>query len=281
MIEKDLVYNKTVVIKIGGNALTHEAIAHQLAKQVAILRNHGASIVLVHGGGIEINSLLKLHGLQSEFVDGHRITDENTLSIIEMALSGKVNKQLVEALQKQEIPAVGLSGKDGRMVRAVRRVHSYYENGELKSADLGLVGDVAEVNPALIHLLLGEGFIPVISPISAGVDDGSLNVNADLFAGHLAAALKADHFVAMSNIDGVMKDPRDPKSIISHLTGEEAENLSSSIIQGGMIPKIDSCLIALRHHGCSAHIVNGTKDDQLLRIFTPGERIGTTISAEE
>lgn len=277
-IEKERLNGKKLLIKVGGNALTSTLVADQIAEQIAILIRFGASVVLVHGGGIEINTLLKLHSIESEFVDGHRKTDKESMTVIEMALSGKVNKQLVESLQKNGVNAVGISGRDGRLVTAGKRFHTYREEGIDKTSDLGLVGDVSEVNPELIRLLLDHQFTPVVSPVSASEDGEALNVNADMFAGHLAASLEADHFIAMSNIDGLMKDPAEPDSVIPHLTKKEAEGLPKRIIQGGMIPKIESCLKALDHPNCVAHIVNGTKDQQLLRIFEQGSKIGTTIT---
>lgn len=277
-INRNLLKNKTLLIKVGGNALTTPEVTDHIAEQIAVLTDLGAAVVIVHGGGIEINTLLNLHEIDSEFVDGHRKTDAASLAVIEMALSGKVNKQLVECFQKQEVNAVGLSGKDGRMVTAKRRFHKTTVNGALNESDLGFVGDVSVIDPTLIRLLLSNHYTPVISPISAGSNGGALNVNADMFAGHLAASLQADHFIALTNIDGLLRNPEKPETLIRELTRDEAEQLTGQTLRGGMIPKIEACLTALQHPGCTAHIVNGTKDQQLLRIFTSGESTGTTIA---
>lgn len=268
---------KVFLIKVGGNALTDNDVKNLIIEQVTHLHSLGALPVLVHGGGIEIKQILDKMGIASEFVGGHRKTDGDSIRFIEMALSGGVNKELVSLLNSKGVKAVGISGKDAQMVLAIKRIH--IEKGEysVKELDLGFVGDVEKVDPMLINTLLDSGYLPVVSPISAGQDGHSYNVNADMFAAHLAGALKAEKFIALTNIDGLLADVSDPESIIHILPQKQATSLYGTIIQGGMIPKIDACLIAIKKGVKSSHIINGTKKDELLRILLTDDEIGTTI----
>ena len=269
---------KTVCIKIGGNALTDVAVKEQIVHQIAELIKLNVKPVLVHGGGIEIKNLLNDVGVKSEFIGGHRKTDAVSIKFIEMALSGGVNKELVSLLNNQGIKAVGLSGKDTQMVIAEKRIHKETINGEETTADLGFVGDVIETDMSLLNCLMESGFVPVISPISAGRNGETFNVNADMFAGHLAGALNAEKLIALTNIDGLLKDINNPYSIIKYLSVDEAKSLFGSVIEGGMIPKIEACFAALKQGVKSAHIINGTKKGTLLRILLSDEPIGTMIT---
>lgn len=271
---KQVTDSSLICIKVGGNALVDEKTKASIISQICDLHHRGFRPVIIHGGGIEIQQLLDDVGLESEFVAGHRKTDARTMNYVEMALSGFVNKELVGLLNQAGVKAVGISGKDAGMVKAKKRYH--IENGE--EFDLGFVGDVDVVDTSLIQSLAAAGYLPVISPVSIGSDGSSYNINADMFAGHLAGALKADKLIALTNIDGLLSDVNDPDSIIETLTPDEARSLFGSVIQGGMIPKIESCLIALEKGVNSAHIINGTKEGNLLRIFTDSELFGTTIS---
>lgn len=264
------------LVKIGGNALTDPETKRQIISQVAELHSNGNKLVIIHGGGIEIQQLLDDVGIESQFVGGHRKTDARSMTYVEMALSGLVNKELVGLLNQAGIKAVGISGKDAGMVMAKKRSH--IENGE--EFDLGFVGDVSVVDTSLIQTLTGAGYLPVISPVSIGDDGRSYNINADMFAGHLAGALKADKLIALTNIDGLLRDVSDPDSIIENLTPDEARSLFGSVIQGGMIPKVESCIIALEKGVKSAHIINGTKEGNILLIFDGTSILGTTIVPE-
>ena len=274
---KDL-KEKTVCIKVGGNALTDSAVKREIINQIAELTKLNVKPVLVHGGGIEIKKLLDDVGVKSEFIGGHRKTDAVSVKFIEMALSGGVNKELVSLLNSAGVKAVGISGKDASMVTAVKRVHTEIKNDKEISADLGFVGDVDRVDTSLIRLLLDSDFVPVLSPISSGSDGETYNINADMFAGHIAGALKAEKFIALTNIDGLLEDLDNPASLIKYLTVEKAKNLFGTVIRGGMIPKIEACFAALHQGVKSAHIINGTKKDTLLRILYTRDTIGTTIS---
>jgi acetylglutamate kinase len=270
--------DKTILIKIGGNALTDPETKKDIAVQIAALHSLGGRPVLVHGGGIEIKRLLDEVRIESEFVGGHRKTDALSIGYVEMALSGMVNKELVSLLNRSGVKPVGISGKDGAMVTATKRFHSENTDGTVQKLDLGFVGDVIKVDTHLIQTLLGGGYIPVISPISAGEDGETYNINADMFAGHLAGALRAHRFIALTNIDGLLEDVENPASIIHQLTPAEARRLFGTVIQGGMIPKIEACLIALERGVASSHIINGTNREELLRILLTKDKLGTTIA---
>lgn len=262
-----------ILIKVGGNALTDPDTKSQIISQIAQIHNGGTKIVIVHGGGIEIKQLLDDVGLNSEFVGGHRKTELKTMTYVEMVLSGMVNKELVGQLNHAGIPAVGVSGKDAGMIKAHKRLHVEDE----KEFDLGFVGDVGSVDTGLITTLLDAGYLPVVSPVSIGNDGKSYNINADMFAGHLAGAIGAETFVAMTNIDGLLRDLDDPGSLIAELTPDEARGLFGSVIQGGMIPKIEACLIAVEKGVGSAAIINGTKENRLLDLLLHRKKTGTVI----
>jgi len=271
------VKGQTILIKVGGNALTDADIKKNIITQFATLQKFGVRVILVHGGGIEIKRLLDEVSVKSEFIGGHRKTDAHSISYIEMALSGMVNKELVALLHRAGLKAVGISGKDGTLVIAKKRMHSVQVDGNEQEIDLGFVGDVATVNTDLVNTLLNSGYTPVISPISIGEHGETFNINADMFAGHLAGALKADRFIALTNIDGLLQDIDNPESIIYRLSAVEAKKLFGTVIQGGMIPKIEACLIALEKGVKTSQIVNGTKQDELLRILLTKDKLGTTI----
>lgn len=268
---------KIFLIKVGGNALTDNDVKNEIIEQIAVLYRFGALPVLVHGGGIEIKEMLDKMGIISEFIGGHRKTDEVSIRYIEMALSGGVNKELVSLLNQKGVNAVGISGRDANMVLASKRVHIGNSEGTSSETDLGFVGDVDNVDQSLVLTLLEAGYLPVVSPISAGHDGNCYNINADMFAAHLAGALNSEKFIALSNIDGLLEDVSDPESIIHILPGKQAASLYGTIIQGGMIPKIDACLIALEKGVKTSHIINGTKKGELLRILLTDDEIGTTI----
>jgi len=265
---------KRILIKIGGNALTDESIKKSIIDQISELLSLNHDIVIVHGGGIEIKSLLDTVGITSHFIGGHRKTDLETIGYVEMALSSRVNKDLVSRFNLKGHKAVGISGKDGITVIAGKRTH---QTDKEEDQDLGFVGDVEKVDPTLITILLSNGYLPVLSPVSFGLDGNTYNVNADMFAGHVAGALNADMFIALTNVDGLLRDVSDPKSIIHHLSSKDAQSLYGSVIDGGMIPKIDACLSSLDMGVKSVKIINGTDGQSLLQMFETNDTIGTTI----
>ncbi len=270
--------DEIVLIKYGGNAMTDPDLRTGVFDQIRTLKEKGVRPVLVHGGGPAIAALLEEVGVRSEFVAGHRRTDARTMRYVEMALRGQVNGEIVAALNRLGVPAVGLSGKDAGMVRAVKRSHYVKdENGRESEVDLGFVGDVESVDPSLILSLLGEGYLPVIASVASGADGRDYNINADLFAGHLAGALKAFLFVAMTDVDGVRTDRDDPATRLARINVNDIPELAGRSIRGGMIPKIDACLVALEQGVREAHIIDGTSPGTLVRQLLTREAGGTVI----
>lgn len=265
--------SQRILIKIGGNALTDEPIKNSIIDQISELLTLNHEIIIVHGGGIEIKSLLDTVGLTSEFIGGHRKTDLETIGYVEMALSSRVNKDLVSRFNLKGHKAVGISGKDGITVIAGKRNHK--EEG--KETDLGFVGDVDKVDPSLISILLQNGYLPVLSPVSFGRDGNTYNVNADMFAGHVAGAVKADLFIALTNVDGLLRDINNPDSLLHKLSADDTKSLYGGIIEGGMIPKVEACLTSLEMGVKSARIINGTDGKSLLDMFKTNNAIGTTF----
>lgn len=257
-----------LLFKYGGNAMIDEKLKLEILSNIGRLKEKGNDVVVVHGGGPFIKEALKEAKIESEFIDGHRKTTTEAFQYVEMALKGRVNSSIVTILGGLGYKAVGLSGKDGKMVIAEKRMHTMEVNGDTQEVDLGLVGDVASVDPTLIHTLLKNDYFPVITCLAMDVKGNSYNINADMFAGHLAGALEADQYVAMTDVDGLLKDKNDPASIIKKIRLSELQELmDNGIIAGGMIPKVESCEIALKKGAHTARIINGTKPMQLLTSF--------------
>ncbi len=263
-------YGKTVVIKYGGNAMTNESLKESVMKDVVLLRYVGMQPVLLHGGGPDINDMLRRVGKESTFVGGLRVTDAETMEIVEMVLAGKTNKNIVSILNRQGGKAVGLCGKDGNLLVA--------KKASPNGADLGFVGDIVEINTEIVKILIGEDYIPVISTIAVGADGESYNINADHAAGALAAALNASKLVMLTDVQGVYRDFSDKSSLISTLSCGEAEDI---ITQGkvgkGMIPKVEACITALKGGVEKAHIIDGTIPHALLMEVFTNQGIGTMI----
>lgn len=271
---------KIVLIKYGGNAMVEASATKEVMDQIATLKEAGILPVIVHGGGPVIRELLEEVGIESKFVEGHRMTDRNAMRYVEMALRGQVNGSIVNELNARQLKAVGLSGKDAGMVKAGKRKHEMEVDGRIEQVDLGHVGDVRSIDTELIHTLLEKGYIPVIAPIGVGEDHLDYNINADMFAGHMAGALRASAFVALTNVDGLMEDLEMPDSLIEHLTTEEVHSMMGESIRGGMIPKIEACLIALHQGVENAHIVNGMKPGTLLIKLLTRRKCGTTLTGK-
>ncbi|AFS78856.1 acetylglutamate kinase ArgB [Gottschalkia acidurici 9a] len=259
---------KTVVIKYGGSAMVDERIKELMMKDIALLKLLGIEIVLVHGGGPFINENLQRLNKQPEFKEGLRVTDEETMEIVEMVLSGKINKEIVNDIQKNGIPSVGISGKDGMTLKARKLL----ANG----VDIGFVGEIESVDTKVIECLLGCGMLPVIAPVGRDEEGNSYNVNADYAAVAIASALNAQKLVFITDVKGVMKDVNDPSSLITLMNIKEArENIEKGIISGGMIPKVECCVDAVESGVKTVHIIDGrVEHSMLLEIFTQ-EGIGT------
>jgi len=270
--------DQIVLIKYGGNAMRDEAMQEEVARRIKDLKEAGFRPVLVHGGGPFIKQMLELAGIKSEFIDGHRKTTEEALPFIEMALKGQVNGQMVRLLNKTDVKAVGLSGKDGRFITAEKRTHVTQENGQEIHHDLGRVGDVVKVDPRIIHSLLDGGYVPVVTCIASSEDGDDYNINGDMLAGHLAGALNAYQYLVLTDVDGLYKDINDPKSLIEKLTLDDVPELYGGIIKGGMIPKLDSCRIALAEGAKTAAIINGMKPERIVKAAKGEDVPGTFIT---
>jgi len=263
---------KTVVIKYGGAAMEQADLKETFALDVILLKLVGINPVIVHGGGPQIGALMKRLGKEPHFVGGMRVTDEETMDIVEMVLVGKINKEIVALINHHGGRAIGLSGKDADLIRARRRAHRLPTGEEI---DIGLVGEVETVNAEPIRLLEEHGFIPVIAPVAVGDHGKTYNVNGDLVAGEVAAALTAEKLIHLTDVQGIL-DGRG--RLVSTLARKEAERLmQEGVIEGGMLPKVESSLRALTGGSAKAHIVDGRVPHAiLLEIFTR-EGIGTEI----
>lgn len=254
-----------------------ERLKQSVVQNIWKLCSKGYRVVLVHGGGPFIRRMLELVEIESEFIEGHRKTTPEALRYIEMALKGEVNGSLVGLLNEAGMKAVGLSGKDGRMVRAGKRYHHSTENGQEIQHDLGQVGDVEHVDTTLLDTLLENDYLPVVTCIASDEAGNDYNINADMFAGSLAGALRASHYLVLTDVDGLLRDIGDPSSLIRKLKLEELEPLFGSVIKGGMIPKLESCELALRQGARSARIINGTRPESILEAVNKDKSTGTEI----
>ncbi len=270
-------FGRTFVIKYGGNAMIDDELKKSVMLDLILLKYVGVDPVLVHGGGPAINEMMGKLGKKPTFVSGLRVTDEETMEIAEMVLAGKVNKEIVSLISKYGGKAVGLSGKDGNMIIARKKVVVGEDNQEI---DLGHVGEVEKINPQVIRILSKEGFIPVISSIGVGYQGESYNINADSVAGELAIALEAAKLILLTDVEGIYERPDDPKTLISALHIEQARKLvASGNISAGMIPKVEACIRAVENGVARTHIIDGrTKHSMLLEIFTD-KGIGTMVVA--
>jgi acetylglutamate kinase len=263
---------KTLVIKYGGAAMEKADLKEQFARDVLLLRLIGIRPVIVHGGGPQIGALMKRLGKEPEFVGGMRVTDAETVEIVEMVLMGKINKEIVTLINVHGGRAVGLSGKDGNLLRARKRLHRLPDG---TAVDIGFVGEVETVNSEVIRLLEENGLIPVIAPIGVGAQGETYNINADLVAGDVASALRAEKLIHLTDVQGIKGEDG---TLISRLTKREAERLiKSNVIDGGMLPKVESALKAIEGGAAKAHIIDGRVPHAvLLEVFTH-EGIGTEI----
>lgn len=262
--------DKYVVVKYGGNAMTDPELKKSVMNDLLLLQLVGVKVVLVHGGGPDINNALQAMHIESQFKNGLRVTDKDTMDVVQMVLAGKVNKGLVADLISFGGRAVGLCGVDGHMIQ----VHQ-------KNDELGYVGEVDVIDTAIIDDVISKGYIPVISSIGCGADGQVYNVNADTVAAKIAGALKAETMVAMTNIDGVLRDVNNPSSLIPRITVAEAETLKvEGIIAGGMIPKVDCCLEAIEAGAQKVFIINGEIPHAILIELLTDEGLGTMFVKE-
>ena len=259
---------KTVVVKFGGNAMVDEALSHSFAADVVLLHAVGIRVVVVHGGGPQIGALLARLGIETEFRDGLRVTDEATLEVARMVLGGQVNRDIVSAINRHEHMAVGLSGEDAGLITAAQR-----------SAELGFVGDVAAVDRSILDTLLDSGFVPVIATIGADLAGQAFNINADSAAIAIAESLGAEKLVYLTDVPGVLTDITDPGSLLSRLTTSRARLLmADGVIKGGMIPKIEACIDAVDAGVGSAHILDGRIPHVVLLELLTDAGVGTMLT---
>lgn len=262
---------KTVVVKFGGNAMVDDALAHSFAADVVLLRAVGLKVLVVHGGGPQIGELLSKLGKETEFRDGLRVTDEETLDVARMVLTGRVNADIVSAINQRELVAVGLSGEDAGLILARQR-----------DAALGYVGDVVDVNRKILDTLLAADFIPVISTIGADIDGQAYNINADSAAIAIAASLEAEKLVYLTDVPGVLTDVSDPSSLVSRLSVGRARLLiADGVINGGMIPKVEACLDAIATGVGSAHILDGRIAHVVLLELLTDAGVGTMLTRSD
>ncbi|AEE16512.1 acetylglutamate kinase [Treponema brennaborense] len=263
---------KTVVVKYGGNAMLNEELKAAVMEDIVLLNTIGVHVVLVHGGGPEINAMLGKVGKESKFVNGLRYTDAETMEIVQMVLTGKLNKDIVGILLQEGGKAVGLSGVDSGLLRAKKI--------DKDGADLGFVGEVTEVHPEIVQSLLDQGFIPVISTVALGEqgDMSRYNINADTAAAKIAVALKAEKFVQLTNVPGVLRDVGDPSSLIKRIAREAIPSMiATGVISSGMIPKIECCFEALKGGVPRTHIIDGRVPHSLLIEMFSDRGVGTMI----
>nr|WP_233164125.1 acetylglutamate kinase [Chromobacterium sp. ASV23] len=265
---------KTIVIKYGGNAMTDDALKEGFAKDVVLLKLVGMNPVVVHGGGPQINDLLARVGKQGEFIQGMRVTDAETMEVVEMVLGGLVNKEIVSLINKHGGKAVGVTGKDGHFIRA-RKLFLKAEGEE--AIDIGQVGEIESIDPSLVSLLDSQDFIPVVAPIGVGMDGEAYNINADLVAGKLAETLKAEKLVLMTNTPGVLDKSG---QLLTGLTAQRIDELfADGTISGGMLPKISSALDAAKSGVNTVHIIDGRVKHALLLEILTAAGVGTMIRA--
>ena len=259
---------KVIVIKYGGNAMINEQLKQQVMEDIALLWLIGVKVVLVHGGGPEINDIMGKLGKKAEFVDGLRVTDKETVDIVQMVLAGKVNKSLVTLLQMKGGHAVGLSGIDGGMIEA-----------EIKDERLGYVGRITKIRPQPINDLLEKNYIPVISTVASDRHGNVYNINGDTAAAHTAGALHAERLLMMTDIAGILRDKDDPSSLIPEITIAEANKLhEEGVISGGMIPKVDCCIEAIREGVKNVTILDGRIPHSILMELLTDEGAGTMVT---
>lgn len=267
--------NKTFVIKYGGSIMNNINAQDAFIEDLLLLTSIGIKVVIIHGGGPEISKWLSKTGMESKFIKGLRVTDRATMEIVEMVLSGNVNKKLSSNLSRKGLNAVGISGKDSNLIKSKKKY--IYEDGN--KIDIGFVGEVTSINKELLINLLNDDLIPVISPIGCDSEGNSYNINADYAAAFISGVMKAEKLLVMTDIDGVYKDIKDPSTLLPSITIDEIKEFTESgIITGGMIPKLECCVDALNKGTKSVHLIDGRKEHNLL--FNITNNTGTKIITE-
>lgn len=269
---------KTIVIKYGGNAMVNDDLKQKVVQDIIFMKYAGMKPVVVHGGGPEITAGLKKIGKQAAFVSGLRVTDAETMEVAEMVLVGKINTEIVNLINRAGVKAVGLNGKDANLTIAKKHLAQVIENNQLQEVDIGFVGDVEQINPDIINILLDNDYIPVIAPTGVDAAGNSYNINADYVAGEVAAALGAEKLLLLTDVEGLYRDFPNRAGFISTLTFAEATSMiAKGLLDGGMIPKIEACVRALAGGAVKAHIIDGRLPHSLLLEVFTNEGIGTEV----
>ena len=274
--------SQTIVVKYGGHAMVDSRLKKDFALDIILMKYVGLNPVIVHGGGPQIGKILSEMSIQSNFVNGHRVTDEKTMDVVEMVLAGKVNKEIVATINQHGGQAVGLSGKDGHLITA-KKLRFLPNSDETMDKpdnppeiiDIGLVGEVVSVNNRIIKSLINNQFIPVIAPVGVGKDNETYNINADLVAGHIASSLEARKLILLTDVEGVLDSDG---NLVSSITADDAKRMiTRGVIKEGMIPKLQCCLDALKRGVEKVHIIDGRKEHALLLEIFTNEGVGTEI----
>lgn len=271
-------FGKTFVIKYGGNAMINEDLKRGVMQDIVLLKFLGVNPVLIHGGGPEITQMLNRVGKKSQFVQGLRVTDAETMEIVQMVLVGKLNKEIVAKLNLLGSKAVGLSGQDANLLVAKKTLPTMPADFQGEAPDIGFVGEVTKINTEVLEELITSNYIPVISSVGVGEDGSSYNINADTAAGELAAALKAEKLIMLTDVEGIFEDYQDKSSLISALKVEKAyQMINQGKIEGGMIPKVEACITALKAGVNRTHIIDGRQIHSMLLEILTDQGIGTMV----
>ncbi|MBV7274217.1 acetylglutamate kinase [Clostridium sp. PL3] len=269
-------YGKTIVVKYGGNAMINDELKNSVIKDIVMLNCVGIKVVVVHGGGPEINNVLNKMGKEGQFINGLRVTDRETIDVVQMVLAGKVNKDIVALINKMGGKAIGLSGIDGNLLMAEKLEKT-------DEIDLGYVGQITGVNKDIIEHNFNGGYIPVISTVALNKEDGQVyNINADYAAARISIELNAEKLILLTDVPGILRDVTDPESLISEINADDiAQLIDRKIVSGGMIPKIECCLEAIRGGVIKTHIIDGRLPHSILLELFSEEGVGTMITNEE
>jgi acetylglutamate kinase len=277
----DSLKGKTVVVKYGGNAMLDDSLKKAVVEDIAVLWRHGVRTIVAHGGGPEISGLLKAMNKKSEFVAGLRVTDEETVTLAQMALVGKTNPEIVGLINRAGVRAVGLNGRDADLLKVRKHLATVYEDGVAKKVDIGFVGEVISVNTQFLNMLLDQGYLPVIAPIGVDESGQGYNVNADTMAAAVAAEMGAEVFLLLTDVEGIYRDFKDKSSLIAELSFQEAETMiKEGIVEGGMIPKVEACMSALSGGAACARVVDGRRLHCIVEALQPGNLAGTAVIKE-
>ncbi len=271
-------FGQTIVIKYGGKAMISDELKSKVITDITLMKYVGIRPVIVHGGGPDITGFLQKIGKKSEFVSGLRVTDKETMAIAEMVLIGKVNSEIVNRLSQAGNHAIGLSGKDGSLIRARKKLAEVHREGKIERVDIGYVGEVESITASVLSDMLEGGYIPVVAPVGVGESGESYNINADYVAAKVAGALHAEKLLLLTDVEGIYKNYADKSSFISSLTEEEARRyIDDGVISGGMIPKVEACLGALAEGTRKTSIIDGRLPHSLLLELFTEQGIGTEI----